>query len=81
MSDCYITLSTLTNMSESVESGPFMGVPMTTPGLRGFGLLAGDSNPESMELSEDELLNDLVSERSMAALNVHGLWVIGTGPR
>ncbi len=68
-------------MSQSDESGPLIGVTMTTPGLRGWSLLPGDSKPESRELSDDELLNDRVRDRSIVALNVQGLWVIGTGTK
>ena len=41
-------------------------------------MLGGDSNPESRLLSEEVLLNDRVSGKSMDALYVHGLWVMGT---
>ncbi len=51
---------------------------MTTPGLSGCGLLPRESNPESSELSEELLLKDLVRGRSIDALYVHGLCVIGT---
>ena len=65
-------------MSDSVGSRPFAGVTMTTPGLGGWALFGGDSNPESILLSEEVLLNDRVSGKSMDALYVHGLWVMGT---
>ncbi len=56
----------------------FAGFTMTTPGLSGCGLLPRESNPESNELSEELLLKERVRGRSIEALYVQGLCVIGT---
>ena len=69
-------------MREVLDSGALRQVVTGNcapgPGLGGCVFVRGDSNPESMLLSEDELLRDLVRERSIEALYVHGLCVMGT---
>ena len=78
------TVLTSISVREVLDSGALRQVvtgnwgPREGPGLGGCVLVRGDSNPESMLLSDDELFSDLVRERSMDALYVHGLWVMGT---